>query len=72
MRYVKGDNMTDSKKTTKKRKKITKSEEKPKELDKNTEPTKTGDDKFDNSFYTGKGGCYTLNEQGMRVPVKEE
>lgn len=28
-------------------------------------------DNFDDSFYKGKGGCYTLDEFGRRVPVTQ-
>ncbi len=39
------------------------SDAKPKSLDK--------DDNIDDSFYKGKGGCYTMDEQGRVVPIKE-
>ena len=62
-----------TKKTTRRR--ITKTDASSDEevkVGKDTKPNKTKGDKIDNSFYKGKGGCYTLNEEGLRVPVKEE
>ena len=42
------------------------------ETKESTEPKNQEGDNFDDSFYKGKGGCYTLNDKGQRVPVKEK
>lgn len=52
--------------TKKSRKKISENKESV-----NEEVVTQEGDNFDDSFYKGKGGCYTLDENGRRVPVKE-